>query len=217
MSNPATSEATITPATGSTATAMAVAPKTPKIPESLKNLLENLFYRQPPEDPKERRRQRAIRYHLCQERARLCLHRGVLIASIIAFIICVVIAALFLSGIIRPYFRANSPVGGIAVLSAIACIVFAGVALQNLHEIRATAWQYADFVLAMLNEKGEFVPRDDDELNHDYAAYIRALGQIYVSNRELYTWFKTGTPPKRKLPDFFGNDAVNTVAIPEPK
>lgn len=80
----------------------------------------------------------------------------------------------------------------------VAATILAVNAVEVWH-IHRNARRYASFVMAMVDEKGNFNIKANDD--SDYTAYIKALklDVLVILQREYYDWFIYGKPPVRQI------------------
>lgn len=102
-----------------------------------------------------------------------------------------------------PALRANlGSLESLACSIAVVALLYGAVALAHssytLAHLHGSARRYADFVAALVDQKGRFVPAEDS----DYADYVHAFGEVVIAQREFYDWFTTGNPPTRQVPTY---------------
>lgn len=93
---------------------------------------------------------------------------------------------------------------GLACSVAVAILLAAGlmflINVATVRKVHRNARRYAEFIMAMVDEKGNFNIKAEDD--NDYATYVRAFGlkTLVISQREYYEWFVNGNPPVRQVP-----------------
>ena len=174
----------------------------------------------PSPDPLVRLRQRSVSYYLRRAAAhprrnakynlpprpdsvkdlRRCRRNTVLsltlLALSVAFIVCYCL---------MPALRVSlGSYEGFACSTAVVALLFSALAfaysMVEIWRIHRDARRYASFVLALVDEKGHFNVKADD--NTDYAAYLKALNLdvLVILQHEYYEWFTNGNPPVRQVP-----------------
>lgn len=116
---------------------------------------------------------------------------ALLLASV-AFIAAYVMLPTFRVGI-KSYEGIACSAAVVALLYSVVALIFAG---YNLFQIHRGARRYADFITAMVDQDGNFIPGPDSE----YAEYIKMFGAMVISQREYFNWFANGIPPHREIP-----------------
>lgn len=206
---------------------------TPSIPfHRFGTWLFDLASRPQPSSPTLRRREYYIRYYLRRAKepavgqrrkskrdlpprpqnvADLCAHcRNIalslaLLTLSIAFIACYSLLPAFRIGLGSSEALTCS-IAVVALLAAAIVLIFSTIEVWRVH---CDARKYAEFVAAMVDDKGRFNIKATDD--SDYAEYIQAFGEgsIIIVQREFYDWFVGGRPPVRQVPT--GNVHVDAV------